>query len=85
MHRLPVDGAAVKTAGAEVVLPALGWDKRKDLGWIFGSLLSSKVVVSGHCLATLSFTVHQTSKWLSSLTILMQESGCMHLQYLCFF
>ena len=61
MHRLPVDGAAVKTAGAEVVLPVLGWDKRKDLGWIFGSLLSSKVVVSGHCLATLSFTINQTS------------------------
>ena len=32
------------------------------------------VVVCGHCLVTLSLTVHETLKWLSSLPILMQES-----------
>ena len=32
------------------------------------------VVVCGHCLVTLSLTVNETLKWLSSLPILMQES-----------
>ena len=36
--------------------------------------VSSKVVVCGHCLVTLSLTVNETLKWLSSLLILMQES-----------
>ena len=40
----------------------------------FGSLFSSKVVVRGHCLVTLSLTIYETLKWLSSLPILMQES-----------
>ena len=34
----------------------------------------SKVVVCGHCLMTLSLTINETLKWLSSLLILMQES-----------
>ena len=40
----------------------------------FGSLFSSKVVVCGHCPVTLSLTINETLKWLSSLPILMQES-----------
>ena len=40
----------------------------------FGSPFSSKVVVCGHCLVTLSLTINETLKWLSSLSILMQES-----------
>ena len=32
-----------------------------------------KVVVCGHCLVTLSLTVNEILKWLSSLPILMQE------------
>ena len=40
----------------------------------FGSPFSSKVVVCGHCLVTLSLTIKETLKWLSSLPILMQES-----------
>ena len=41
----------------------------------FGCPFSSKVVVSGHCLVTLSLTISETLKWLSSLVpILMQES-----------
>ena len=40
----------------------------------FGSPFSSKIVVCGHCLVTLSLTVNETLKWLSSLPILMQES-----------
>ena len=37
------------------------------------SPLSPKVVVCGHCLATLSLTINETLKWLSQLLILMQE------------
>ena len=40
----------------------------------FGSPLSSNVVVCGHCLVTLSITINETLKWLSSLPILTQES-----------
>ena len=39
----------------------------------FGSRLSSKVVVCGHCLVTLSLTINQTLKWLSSLPVLMHN------------
>ena len=50
--------------------------KQKGLGsiqlWL--SFLFIKVVVGGHCLVTLSLTVNETIKWLSSLPILMQES-----------
>ena len=38
----------------------------------FGSPFSSKVVVCGHCLVTLSLTINETFKWLSSLPILLQ-------------
>ena len=48
--------------------------RRTSVRFGFGSPLSSKVVVCGHCLVTLSLTIHQTSKWISSLRILMQES-----------
>ena len=41
----------------------------------FGSPFSSKFVVCGHCLATLSLTVNETLKRLSSQSILMQKSG----------
>ena len=37
------------------------------------SLLFKKVVVCGHCLVTLSLTINEAFKWLSSLPILMQE------------
>ena len=37
-----------------------------------GSPLSSKVVVCGHGLVTLSLTINETLNWLSSLPILMQ-------------
>ena len=40
----------------------------------FGSLFSLKVVVCGHSLVTLSLTINEILKWLSSLSILMQES-----------
>ena len=40
----------------------------------FGSPFSSKVVVCGHCLVTLSLTINQRLEWLSSVPILMQES-----------
>ena len=46
--------------------------KRKDLGSRFGSPFSSKVVVCGHGLVTLSLTINETLKWLSSLPILTQ-------------
>ena len=43
--------------------------KQKDLAVRirFGSPLSSEVVVCGHCLETLSLTINETLKWLSSL------------------
>ena len=47
---------------------------RTSVRFRFGSPLSSKVVVCGHCLATLSLTINETLKWLSSLPILMQHS-----------
>ena len=34
----------------------------------FGSPFSSKVVVYGHCLVTLSLTINETLKWFSSVT-----------------
>ena len=40
----------------------------------YGSPFSSKVVVCGHRLVTLSLTINETLKWLSSLPTLMQES-----------
>ena len=41
----------------------------------YGSPFSSKAVVCGHCLVTLTLTINETLKWLSSLPILMlQES-----------
>ena len=47
---------------------------RNNLSLCSSRLLSSKVVVCGHCLVTLSLTVNETLKWLSSLPILKQES-----------
>ena len=40
----------------------------------FGSPFSAKIVVCGHCLVTLSLTINETLKWLSSLPTLIQES-----------
>ena len=50
--------------------------KQKDLGSIPLRLSSpfKKVVVCENCLVTLSLTLNETLKWLSSLPILMQES-----------
>ena len=50
--------------------------KQKDLGSIplRLSFLLQRFVVCGHCLVTLSLTINETLKWLSSLPILMQES-----------
>ena len=45
---------------------------RTSVRYRFGSPFSSKVVVCGHCLVTLSLTTNETLKWLSSLPILMQ-------------
>ena len=54
------------------------WPNGKALGWYaeeprFESasalLFSSKVVICGRCLVTLSLTVNETVKWLSSLPI----------------
>ena len=43
--------------------------RRTSVRICFGS--PSKVVVCGHCLVTLSLTVNETLKWLSSLPTLM--------------
>ena len=54
---------------------ALGWEAegpRFDSASAVHSL--QKVVVCGLCLVTLSFTVNETLKCLSSLPIVMQES-----------
>ena len=50
--------------------------KQKDLGSILFrlSFLFRNVMVCGHCLVTLSLTINETLKWLSSLPILMQKS-----------
>ena len=50
--------------------------KQKGLGSIplRISFLFRKVVVCGHCLVTLSLTINETLKCLSSLPILMHES-----------
>ena len=50
--------------------------KRKDAGLTprFGSPLSSKIVICGHCFATLPSTINETVKWLTSLPILMWKS-----------
>ena len=45
---------------------------RTSVRYRFGSPFSSKVVVCGHGLVTLSLTINETLKWLSSLPILMQ-------------
>ena len=39
----------------------------------FGSLFPSKVVVYGARVMTLPFTINETSKWFSSLPMLMQK------------
>ena len=48
--------------------------KQKDLGSVrFGSPLSSKVVVCGHCLVTLPLTINEILKRVTSLAVLMQK------------
>ena len=49
-------------------------NRRAAVQFCFGCPFSSKVVVCGHCLATLFLTINEILKWLSSLPILMQES-----------
>ena len=50
--------------------------KKRDFGSnpLQLSFLFKKVVVCGHCLVTLSLTINETLKWLSSLPTLMQKS-----------
>ena len=51
--------------------------KQKGLGSIplrLSFLFKMFARICGHCLVTLSLTVNETLKWLSSLPILMQES-----------
>ena len=59
------------------------WPSGKALGWLTEgprldsarlSLLFKKVVVCGHSLVTLSLTINETLKWLSSLPILIHEA-----------
>jgi len=45
---------------------------RTSVRYRFGSPFSSKIVVCGQCLVTLSLTINETITWLSSLPILMQ-------------
>ena len=47
---------------------------RTSVRYRYGSPFSSKGVVCGHGLVTLSPTINETLKWLSSLPILMQVS-----------
>ena len=64
-----------RTAGSNRVSRfGLAVGRRTSVRIRFGSPFSSKVVVCGHCLVTLSLTINETLKWLSSLPILMQES-----------
>ena len=63
----------------ELVWPCGRAGKQYDLGstrFHCASALFSleKVVVSGFCLAALPFIINETLKWLSSLSVLMQES-----------
>ena len=46
--------------------------ERISVRYRFGTPFSSKVVVCGHGLVTLSLTINETLKWLPSLPILMQ-------------
>ena len=48
--------------------------RRTSVRFRFGSPFSSKVVVCGHCLVTLSLTINEILIWLSSLPIVMQKS-----------
>ena len=61
-----------------LILPFLVDDplKQKGLGSILLrlSVLFKKVVVCGHSVVSLSFTINETLKWPSSLPILMQRS-----------
>ena len=70
-HRLNPE--AVSLCGLSVRRQA-GKPQGTSVGIRFGSPFSSKVVVCGHYLVTLSFTITETLKWFSSLPILMQES-----------
>ena len=60
--------------GPAVKIIMSGWSAafRISVRYRFGSPLSSKAVGCGHCLLTLSLTINQTLKWLSSLPILIQ-------------
>ena len=48
-------------------------NRRASVRFHFGAPLSSKVVVCGHCLVTLSLTANETLRRLSALPILMQD------------
>ena len=50
------------------------FSRRTSVRIRLGSPFSSKVVVCGHCLVTLSLTINKTLKSLSSPPILMQKS-----------
>ena len=66
-----------KAEELQTVMKSLLWrrsSRRTSVRIRCGSPFSSTVVVCGHCLVTLSLTINETLKWLSSLPILMQES-----------
>ena len=62
----------------EPVWPSGEAGKQKGLRsiplWL--SFFVKKVVVCGHCLVTLSLTINEILKWLSSLPVVVQESFC---------
>ena len=54
---------------------ALGWEAEGPRFESASALLSlQKLRSAGHCLVTLSLTINETLKWLSSLPVLIQES-----------
>ena len=71
MHpQLICHGAQVPRFGLAVRLVSRGTLVRT----CFSSPFSSKIVVCGHCLVTLSLTINETLKWFLSLPISMQGS-----------
>ena len=76
LHAVPEKSGFRTMEACEPVWPSGKAGKQKGLGSIplRLSFLFKKVVVCGHRLVTLSLTINETLKWLSSLPVLMQES-----------
>ena len=73
-RRLPVFSSTLSLVSRFGLAVRRQAGKQKGLGSfpLRLSFLFKKVVVCGHGLVTLSLTINETLKWLSSLTILMQ-------------